>query len=156
MCTGKVIDIHKASVSVTIDANPKTMLGYRLKVSGTVAKIGAGVVQVETATAKYSINAKTVPSDLKVGDQLTLWINESNVVVDHHRKGDKTAHHRLVTGKLTYASPDKKEIKLWTPEGEKTFDVQTGKSKLSVIEEGAAITLEVNETGQVVDIRKGS
>ncbi len=152
---GKVIDIHKTSVSVTIEANPRTQPGYRIKVNGKVAKIGSGVVQVETPTVRYSINAKTVPPDLKVGDELTLWVNENNVVVDHHRKGDREPHHRLLTGKLAYTSPEKKEIKLWTPEGEKTFDVQTGKSKLSVIEEGSVVTVEVNEAGQVIDIRKG-
>ena len=41
--------------------------------------------------------------------------------------GDPSHSHRFVAGKLAYASKDKKEIKLWTPEGKKKFDVQTGR-----------------------------
>lgn len=151
---GKVIDIHKARVDVKIDANPKTNPGYHIQLTGKVAKVGSGLVIVQTPGAKYTVNAKTAPADIKVGDELSLWVNENNVVVDHHRKGDKQHQHRFITGKLAYASADKKEIKLWTPEGEKTFDVQTGRSKLSVIEEGMGITVELNEEGKIIDIRK--
>lgn len=151
---GKVIDIHKSRVEVKIDANPKTKPGYHIQLAGKVAKVGSGLVIVQTAGAKYTLNAKTAPADIKVGDELSLWVNENNVVVDHHRKGDKQHQHRYITGKLAYASSDKNEIKLWTPEGEKTFDVQTGRSKLSVIEEGMGITVELNEQGKIVDIRK--
>lgn len=133
---GKVIDIHKAQVDVTIEANPKTKPGYHIQLAGKVSKIGSGMVTVETPGANYGLNAKTAPADIKVGDELSLWVNENNVVVDHHRKGDTQHRHRYISGKLAYAASDKKAIKLWTPEGEKTFDVQTGRSKLSVIEEG--------------------
>jgi uncharacterized protein YuzE len=153
---GNVIDIHKASVNVAIEANPKTKPGYHIKLNGTVSKIQSGLVKVQTPGASYTVSAKTAPPDIKVGDELSLWVNENNIVVDHHRKGDKMHHHRFITGKLTYASPEKNEIKLWTPEGEKTFDVQTGRSKLSTIEEGTAITVEINEAGNVIDIRKTS
>ena len=151
---GKVIDIHKARIDVKIEANPKTKPGYHIQLAGKVSKIASGLVIVQTAGAKYTLNAKTAPADIKVGDELSLWVNENNVVVDHHRRGDKQHQHRYITGKLAYASADKNDIKLWTPEGEKTFDVQTGRSKLSVIEEGMAITVELNESGKIVDIRK--
>ena len=111
-------------------------------------------MQVDTPSARYSLSAKTAPRDIKVGDELSLWVNENNVVVDHHHKGDKEPHHRIITGKLVYASPDKSEIKLWTPEGERTYNVQTGKSKLSTISEGMAIRVEINEAGKIIDVRK--
>lgn len=41
------------------------------------------------------------------------------------------------TGNLVHTFPDKKEIRLWTPDGEKNFDVQTGRSKLGSFEEAA-------------------
>jgi hypothetical protein len=151
---GNVIDIHKARVNVTINPNPRTKAGYHIKLSGKVTKITGGLVQVDTPSARYSLSAKTAPRDIKVGDELSLWVNENNVVVDHHHKGDKEPHHRIITGKLVYASPDKSEIKLWTPEGERTYNVQTGKSKLSTISEGMAIRVEINEAGKVIDVRK--
>ncbi len=109
---------------------------------------------MKTPGASYSLSTKTAPSDIKVGDELSLWVNKNNVVVDHQRAGDKEPHHRFITGKVAYASPDKTAIKMWTPEGEKTFDVQTGKSKLSTIREGTSITVEVNDAGKVIDLRK--
>ena len=84
-----------------------------------------------------------------------MQVNENNAVIDVHRKGDKRAmSHRFVTGNLTYTSADHKEIKLWTPEGEKTFDVQSGRSKMSAFEEGAPVTIELNEAGKVIDIHR--
>ncbi len=58
-----------------------------------------------------------------------------------HRKGDRAHAHRFVTGNLSYTSSDRKEIKVWQPEGTKAIDVQTGRSKLSTLEEGAPVTL---------------
>ncbi|MEP6887807.1 MAG: hypothetical protein ABI945_05735 [Nitrospirales bacterium] len=53
---------------------------------------------------------------------MTLWVNEENMVIDHHGKEKhKKGSQRRVSGKLIYAGLTKKEIKLWTPEGEKTF-----------------------------------
>jgi hypothetical protein len=65
---------------------------------------------------------------LEVGEEVEMQVNENNAVIDVHRKGDTSNSQRFVTGNLSYTSADKKEIKLWTPEGEKTFDVQTGRS----------------------------
>jgi len=41
-----------------------------------------------------------------------------------------------------------------TPEGEQTFPVQHGESKLSGMKEGTPITIELNEAGKVIEIRK--
>jgi hypothetical protein len=46
-----------------------------------------------------------------------MQFNENNAVMDVHRKGEKGHSHQFVSGNLTYTSKDKKEIKLWTPEG---------------------------------------
>lgn len=99
------------------------------------------------------MTAKTAPHDVKVGDKLMLWVSSDNIVVDHHTKG-KEGVHQLITGKMTYVSGDLKEIKLMTPEGERTFAVQHGESKLSGMKDGMPITIELNEAGNVIEIRK--
>ncbi|MDR4473531.1 MAG: hypothetical protein MRJ92_13110 [Nitrospira sp.] len=53
-----------------------------------------------------------------MGEEVYIQVNENNAVIDVHRKGDRAHTHRFVTGNLAYASPDRKEIKVWTPEGE--------------------------------------
>jgi Cu/Ag efflux protein CusF len=69
------------------------------------------------------------------------------------RKG-KRACIASSPGKLTSASRDLKEITLMTPEGERTFSVQHGETKLSGMKEGTSITIELNEAGDVIEIRK--
>ena len=61
---------------------------------------------------------------------------------------------RRFTGKLTYASAVLKQITLMTPEGERTFAVQHGETTLSGMKEGTAITIELNEAGNVIEIQK--
>jgi hypothetical protein len=68
----------------------------------------------ETASERHS---HTVP---KVGQEVTLVLNENNNVVDVHLKGAEGAHS-FVTGKLVYVGKMKPEIKLQTPQGDKTF-----------------------------------
>lgn len=151
---GEVIDVHRQlELELAVASVPHTKPGFRIKLEGVVAEIKSGQVFVKTPVARYSLNAKTAPQDVKVGDELTLWVSDNNVAVDHHAKG-KEGVHRLITGSLTYASGDMKEIKLMTPEGERTFVVQHGESKLSGMKEGTLITVELNEAGNVIEIRK--
>jgi hypothetical protein len=150
---GKVIDIHKMTVELTFDEQPKTKAGYHITVHGVVDKIQSNVVTVKAPGGSYSLNAKTLPKDIKAGDEITLWVNEENIVVDHHQKGHAQAH-RLVTGKLVYVGKMKKEIKLWTPEGEKVFPLERIEVKAKPIEEGSRVTIELNESGAVTDIWK--
>ncbi|WP_447980265.1 hypothetical protein [Candidatus Nitrospira bockiana] len=151
---GEVIDVHRQlDLVLALTAVPHTKPGFRITLQGVVAEIKSGQVFVKTPGARYSLNAKTAPPDIKVGDELTLWVSDNNVAIDHHVKGEEGIH-RLITGKLTYASGDMKEIKLMLPEGERTFAVQHGESKLSGMKEGTAITVELNEAGHVIEIRK--
>lgn len=151
---GEVIDVHRQlELELAVVPVPHTTPGFRIKLEGVVEEIKSGQVFVKTPGARYSLNAKTAPPNVKVGDELTLWVSDNNVAVDHHAKG-REGVHRFITGSLTYASGDKKEIILRTPEGERTFAVQHGESKLSGMTEGTPITVELNEAGNVIEIRK--
>ncbi|MCC6967339.1 MAG: hypothetical protein IT391_13785, partial [Nitrospira sp.] len=125
-----------------------------MKVSGVVSNVASGITTVKTPWGTMKIASTLTPKNLEVGEEVDMQVNENNAVIDVHRKGDKAHSHRFVTGNLAYASPDKKEIKVWTPEGEKAIDVQTGKSKLSALEEGAPVTVELNEAGKMIDIHR--
>ncbi len=150
---GEVIDVHRQlELELAIAPMPHTDPGSRIKLEGVVVDIKSGLVFVQTSVGRYSLTTKTTPHDVTVGDKLTLWISSNNVAVDHHAKG-KEGVHRLITGKLTSASKDLKEITLMTPEGERTFSVQHGETKLSGMKEGTSITIELNEAGDVIEIR---
>ncbi|HXF92786.1 MAG TPA: hypothetical protein VNK46_08510 [Nitrospiraceae bacterium] len=125
-----------------------------MHVSGVVSKVESGVTTVKTPWGTMRIASSRTPEGLEVGEEVEMTVNENNAVIDVHRKGDKRHAHRFVTGDLKYTSPDHKAIKLWTPEGEKTFDVQAGRSKLSAFQEGEPVTIELNEAGKVIDIHR--
>jgi hypothetical protein len=125
-----------------------------MKVSGVISKVQGDVVTVKAPWGHMVISSATAPKNLKVGEEVEMQVNENNAVIDVHRKGDKPHAHRFVSGKLTFTSSDRKEITLWTPEGDKHFDVQAGRSKMSAFEEGAPVTIELNETGKVIDINR--
>ena len=112
-----------------------------MKVSGVVSNVASGITTMKTPWGTMKIASTLTPKNLEVGEEVDMQVNENNAVIDVHRKGDKAHSHRFVTGNLAYTSPDKKEIKVWTPEGEKAIDVQTGKSKLSALEQRAPVTI---------------
>lgn len=89
----------------------------------------------------------------KVGDEVTLVLNENNAIIDHHPKGDKGTH-TFVTGKLAYVGLMKNQIKLLTSEGEKLFPLERQEIKTGGIEEGALVTVELNEAGTVIDLHR--
>ena len=152
---GQVIDLRQSpTVEMSLDEHAHTKPGYQISINGVVTKIQSGVIFVKSPVGQYTINAKSAPSDAKVGDEVTLWVNEENMVVDHHRKGHGKGVHRLISGKLIYAGLTKQEIKLWTPEGEKVFPLERMEVKTKPIPEGSMIIVEVNEDGSVVDLRK--
>ena len=151
---GEVIDVHRRlELELAIVPMPHIEPGFRIKLEGVVADIQSGLVFVQTSGGRYSVTTKTAPHGVAVGDKLMLWVSSDNVVVDHHAKGKEGVHH-LITGKLSYASGDLKEITLMTPEGERTFAVQHGETILSGMKEGTPITIELNEAGHVIEIRK--
>ena len=152
---GSVIELHRTNVEINFDEHPRTNPGYVIQVNGTVTKIQSGLIYVKTPAGQYTISAKTAPADAAVDDEVSLWINEDNMVIDHHGKEkNMKGTHRLVFGKLIYVGRAKKEIKLSTPEGEKVFPLERLEIKTKPIAEGSQIVVELNEKGTVIDVRK--
>jgi len=150
---GEVIELHHVAINIQIEPGARTRPGYHFQVNGKVSKIKSGLIFVDTPVGEFTLTSRLGLRDAKVGDEVALWVNDSNLIVDAHKRGEGS-HHRLVFGNLQYASTDKNEIKLWTPEGEKTFSVARGKSPLSTMREGTLIRVELNEQGEVIDVRK--
>ena len=127
-------------------------------VHGVVIAEKSGVLTVKTpegTTMSVSEKAserhgRTVP---KVGQEVTLVLNENNNVIDVHLKGAEGAHS-FVTGKLVYVGKMKPEIKLQTPQGDKTFPLVRQDIKTGSFEEGALVTAELNEAGAVIDLHR--
>jgi hypothetical protein len=91
--------------------------------------------------------------EAKPGDKVTLVVDEGNIVVDIHKKGAAPAGHHVVSGKLAYADPFWEVIELSTPQGTEHFAVDSlAGSKLSILEAGRRVRVELDEDNVVVDI----
>ena len=89
----------------------------------------------------------------KAGDEVMLVIDEGNLLIDLHKKGQEPAGHHLIVGKLTYADPFWEFIEITDADGKQTFamDEATG-SKLSMRKQGELVRAEMNEDNVVVDL----
>jgi len=91
--------------------------------------------------------------EAKEGDEVILVIDESNMLIDLHKKGTQPAGHRLIAGKLTYADPLWEVIEITNAEGKQTFAMdEAAGSKLSLLKEGKLVRAELNEDNMVIDI----
>ncbi len=127
-------------------------------VTGVVTEVKSGTITVKTPVGHLSLNRKAGlaagEQEVHVGDKLTMWVNGDNIVVDVHVTGAAPTKHRFLIGKLAFADSMKTVVTFWTPEGTQTFPIRVGKEKLSGIGEGATVRVEVNEAGQVIDVRR--
>lgn len=127
-------------------------------INGVVVAEKSGLLTVKTsdgstmsvAEKAWERHGHAVP---KVGQEVTLIINENNTVIDVHLKGAEGAHS-FVTGKLVHVGKMKPEIKLQTPQGDKTFPLLRQDIKTGGFEEGALVTAELNESGAVIDLHR--
>jgi hypothetical protein len=152
---GNIIDLHRLTVEMSVDDRPHTKPGHVIQVNGTVQNIRSGVVFIKTPFGHYTISANRAPADAAVGDDVSLWVNEENMVIDHHGKAKhKAGVHRLIFGRLVYVGKMNDHIKLRTPEGEKTFPLERMEVKTKPIAEGSNVVVELNEEGTVIDLTK--
>ena len=125
----------------------------------TVEKVGSGLVWFKPVTGLEHRAVSLHKAERmglyepKVGDEVYLVIDESNDLIDLHKKGESPAGHRLIVGKLTYADPFWEFIEITDADGKQTFamDEETG-SKLSMRKQGELVRVELNEDNEVVDI----
>ncbi len=151
---GTITGVHDLHYDVQINHPPQYSSDLHMKLAGTVAKLKSGFVFLKTPIGIVTIGAKTGVRNVKVGHTLTLWAHDTNLVIDLQPNGAAAPSARFLTGRLTYASPDRKAVTLWAPEGEQTFPTERGRAVLATLKEGTPITVEINDRGMVLDIRK--
>lgn len=125
--------------------------------SGVVTqKAGALFIKTEEGTT-YQLNENQERrhghAPFKEGDRVTFVLDENNTVIDAHLAG-KEGSHRFVTGKLVHVGKMKEEIKLQTAQGDQVFPLLHQETKTKGLEEGASVTVELNEAGTVIDLHR--
>ncbi len=136
---------------------PQPRHSAHIQASGVVTQVSKTGITLKTPAASVTLNLNATERSgltlVKVGDELTVWINEDNIVVDVHETGHQR-EHRLITGKVAYSDPAKSQMKLWTPEGVQTFPIKLEEARLQNIPEGTKVTVEIDEQGRLMDIHK--
>jgi hypothetical protein len=129
------------------------------KVEGVVTELKSGLIIVKSPTgASLTLTENTaarigraVP---KVGDEMTLWVNEGNMVMAAHPKGQPDKAPRFITGKLASIDNGKSQMTLSTSGGERGYSLRPESRMFRDIAVGSEVTIEVNEMGEVIDIHK--
>lgn len=137
-------------------ADEKDKGAHRHYKGEVVEKAGSLAIKDETGST-YSLSEKEAGRqgrEFKVGDKVDFTVNENNTLIDVHLAGEK-GKHKHVTGKLVHVGLMKKEIKLQTADGEKTFPLLLQETKTKALTEGTEVTVELNEAGTVIDLHEG-
>jgi hypothetical protein len=129
------------------------------KVEGVVTELKSGLIIVKSSTgatltlteAAAFRQGKPVP---KVGDELTLWVNEGNMVMAADLKGQPGKPSRFISGTLASIDNGKSQMTLSTSKGERGYSLRPESRMFRDIAVGSEVTIEVNDTGEVIDIHK--
>ncbi|WP_447977551.1 hypothetical protein [Candidatus Nitrospira bockiana] len=135
--------------------------GTHHEVNTIVTKIASGFVFVEPFEGLRPRAISPAKADrvglhqTKVGEEVTLVVDEGNLLVDAHRPSVPSPGHRLINGALDFADAYWGEVKLSTPDGPQRFEVDSliG-SKIAVIPEGASVVVELDEDNMLIDIHR--
>jgi hypothetical protein len=129
------------------------------KVEGVVSDVKSGIYTVKTSTGTtYTLSESAsvrhghgVP---KVGDEMTLWVNEGNMVINANFKGKSDKNSHFISGTLASIDYGQSQMTLSTSEAEKDFKLKPESRMFRDIAAGSPVTIEVNESGEVIDIHK--
>lgn len=89
----------------------------------------------------------------KVGDEVIVTLDESNVLLDIHDPSRPIHRHRVLFGNLAYVDSFWEVVEIFTGEGLESFSVDSlTSSKLGTLKEGALVRAELDEANVMVDI----
>lgn len=139
---------------------PGKVVGKHKEVHAVVEKVEGGVVhlkepgQLQVRTLSPIQLERMKLKDLTVGDEVSLIVDENNVIIDAHRAGIAGRGHQTFTGAFVAAENSGKTITVKTPAGLlKTFKVDSAAaSKVSSLKKGVLVKVEIDEAGTVIDI----
>ena len=139
-----------------------TVQGGHYGFSGVVSRIESGMLFIRTDTSLQPRAISPNKADrvglhkAKIGDTVNLLVDSGNVLIDVSATDRFFPDHQFVAGTVRYADPYWHEIQLSTPEGTTTFEVDPlAGNKLSVLQDGTPVTLELDADNVMVDIHRG-
>jgi hypothetical protein len=132
-----------------------TKAGHTM-VKGVVTQMKSGLYTVRTATGTNYTLAESVEvrygRDLpKVGDEMILWLNEGNHIMDANKKGADLSP-RFMSGKLVSINYGQSQMTLSMVDGEESFKLRPESRMFRDMAVGTPVTIAVCKEGEVIDI----
>ena len=138
---------------------PPTVVGQHNEVHAVIEKVESGMIflkipdQLQPRTLSLTKMERLGLQDLKPGDEVSLVIDENNVIIDAHKAGTPGHGHRVLTGRLEDADASGKNITLSTADGRKALSVDPAAvSKVAGLKKGAELKVELDEANTVIDV----
>ena len=149
---GNIIGVHDLQFDLQIGQIAPPGSKAHLLLTGTISKMKSNFIFFKTPIGIVNVNTKIGIKSAKIGQTMTLHMHNDSVVADLAASNDSALLRRFVTGPLDFAAPDHAAVRLWTPEGEQTYPIGTGKSLLNGAREGTPITVELNGQGELIEL----
>jgi hypothetical protein len=140
-------------------ANPAEEIAHmqaRQMVAGVVTHMKSGLYTIRTVTGtNYTLSesaevryGRDMP---EVGDEMILWINEGNHVLDANKKGADLIPH-FVSGKLVSINYGQSQITLSMVGGEESFKLRPESRMFRDIAVDTPVTIALCKEGEVIAI----
>lgn len=135
--------------------------GTHYGLTGVITKIKSGMLFVSSRTGLRPRTISPMKADrvglhqAQVGESVNLLVDSGNVLIDVSSGDRPIPDHRFIKGTLRYADPYWSEIRLSTPDGPSSFEVDAlVGSKLSTMKEGLPVLVELDSDNVMIDIYK--
>ncbi len=141
----------EAESSASLDSEDSSVTPS-VRISGNIWRMNPGLVFLRTPIGLMTLSCKTCLRDLRGNPTITLYLNGPHGAVDITPRGAGAPSRRYLWGPVAYSTPDKKQLTLWTPEGEEQFAVDSMAPKLASVPSGRKVTIEVNDSGKILGV----
>jgi hypothetical protein len=152
--SGAIRGLHDVQFDLQVNQIPRASSQLHLLLNGTVSKVKSNYVFLKTPLGIVTVSGKTGVRNAKVGQEMSVWVNERHVAIDLYQNGVLTPSRRFLSGPLTYSSEKHDRLTMQTPEGEQSIALAQRSAALTALKEGMPITVELDQQGALVDIRR--
>ncbi|MBV6468386.1 hypothetical protein FBQ96_06990 [Nitrospirales bacterium NOB] len=151
---GNVRGLHEVQFDLQVNQVPRTQSEVRLLLNGTVSKLKSNYVFLKTPLGIVTVSGKTGVRNAKAGQEMSVWVQERHVAIDLYQDSLSTPSRRFLSGPLAYESEARGSLLMHTPEGAQAIPLTQRPSALAALKEGTPITVELDQDGGLVDVRR--
>ena len=151
--TGTVRGLHDVQFDLQVNQIPRIASTVRLLLNGTVSKLKSNYVFLKTPLGIVTVSSKTGVRNAKVGQEMSVWVQDRHVAIDLYQDGLTTPSRRFLSGPLAYEDGQAALI-MQGPEGTHSIPLAQRPSSLAAMKEGVPVTVELGQQGELVEIRR--